>query len=289
MGQRRMNIILENIPLSENVNQYLVTAPRIAQRRKAGQFVIIRIDEHGERIPLTIADADPVKGTITLIVQAVGKTTAQMATLRPGDTLLDVVGPLGAPTHIIQGGTAVVIGGGIGIAPAHPIAQALKEAGNSVISILGARSKSLLIMEDMMQRASHEVLVCTDDGSYGQKGLVTDVLRDLITSGRTIDHVYAVGPVIMMKFVSKLTLEHGIPTTVSLNPVMVDGTGMCGGCRVSVGGKTMFACVDGPDFDGHQVNFDELLQRQAFYKDQERLAYERYLAQCKTAELVESR
>lgn len=272
-----MNEIVENTVLSEHVNRYRVYAPRIAQRRKAGQFVIIRIDEHGERIPLTIADADPEQGTITLIVQAVGKTTAQMATLRPGDRLLDVVGPLGAPTRLLSSGTAVVIGGGIGIAPAHPIAQALKQAGCTVIAILGARTKSLLIMEDMMRRASHEVLICTDDGSYGQAGRVTEVLDDLIRSGRHIDHVYAVGPVIMMKYVSKLTYEHGIPTTVSLNPVMVDGTGMCGGCRVTIGGKTSFACVDGPDFDGHLVNYDELLQRQAFYREQERLAYQRYL------------
>lgn len=271
-----MNEILENIVLAESVNRYLVHTPRIAERRKAGQFVIVRLDERGERIPLTIADADPVQGTITLVVQAVGKSTSQMSALKPGDRLLDVVGPLGTPTPIKVYGTVAVVGGGIGIAPAHPIAQALKAAGNTVISILGARNQKLVIMEDQMRQASHDVLICTDDGSYGQKGLVTDALTGLISAGRTLDHVYAVGPVIMMKFVSKLTKEHGIPTTVSLNPVMVDGTGMCGGCRVSVNGKTFFACVDGPDFDGHQVDFDELMKRQAFYKEQERQAYEHY-------------
>jgi ferredoxin--NADP+ reductase len=282
-----MNEILENMLLSEHVNRYLVHAPRIAQRRKAGQFVIVRIDERGERIPLTIADADPERGTITLVVQAVGKTTCQMAGMQAGDRLLDVVGPLGAVTPIHQYGTVVVIGGGIGIAPAHPITQALKAAGNTVISILGARSQSLIIMEDEMRRASHEMLICTDDGSYGQKGLVTDALKGLISAGRTINHVYAVGPVIMMKFVSKLTQEYNIPTTVSLNPVMVDGTGMCGGCRVSVGGKTLFACVDGPDFDGHLVDFDELMQRQAFYKEQERRAHEHY-KQCHLQEQIKT-
>ncbi|MBI5957836.1 MAG: sulfide/dihydroorotate dehydrogenase-like FAD/NAD-binding protein [Chloroflexi bacterium] len=280
-----MNEILRNVVLSESVNQYLVRAPRIAQRRKAGQFVIIRIDERGERIPLTIADADPAQGTITLVVQSVGKSTCQMSELNAGDTLLDVVGPLGAVTPIHQYGTVAVIGGGIGIAPAHPITQALKEAGNTVISILGARNKSLIIMEEEMRRASHEVLICTDDGSYGQKGLVTDALKGLIAAGREINHVYAVGPVIMMKFVSKLTKEHNVPTTVSLNPVMVDGTGMCGGCRVSVGGKTLFACVDGPDFDGHLVDFDELMKRQAFYKEQERRAHEHY-KQCHLQEQI---
>jgi glutamate synthase (NADPH/NADH) small chain len=282
-----VNEILENVVLAEKVNQYLVYAPRIAQRRKAGQFVIIRIDEQGERIPLTIADADPDRGTITLVVQAVGKSTTQMAQLKAGDQLRDVVGPLGAVTPIKPYGTVVIIGGGIGIAPAHPIAQALKAAGNTVISILGARSQSLIIMEEQMRKTSDEVLICTDDGTCGQKGLVTDVLGGLIAS-RQIDHAYAVGPVIMMKFVSKLTKEHDIPTTVSLNPVMVDGTGMCGGCRVSVGGKTFFACVDGPDFDGHLVDFDELIKRQAFYKEQEQQAYARYQHQCRAEEQPET-
>jgi ferredoxin--NADP+ reductase len=242
--------------------------------------VIVRVDEAGERIPLTIADADPDAGTITLVVQAVGKSTARMTALRPGDSLLDVVGPLGAPTHIPHCGTAAVVGGGIGIAPAHPIVQALRAAGNEVIAILGARSKDLLIMEAEMRRAADEVRICTDDGSYGRKGLVTDVLADLIAERGGLGFVFAVGPVPMMKYVSLLTQTHGIPTMVSLNPIMVDGTGMCGGCRVTVGGKTQFACVEGPDFDGHAVDFEELMQRQAFYREQEREAAALYEQPC---------
>lgn len=281
-----MNEILENVVLTDSVNRYLVAAPKIAARRKAGQFVIVRIDEFGERIPLTIADADPAQGTITLVVQAVGKSTAQMATLKPGDRLLDVVGPLGAPTHIERVGTVAVVAGGIGIAPAHPVAQAFKQAGNTVIAILGARSKNLLIMEDEMRRAADEVIVCTDDGSYGCPGLVTHVLNDLIDTRGKPDQVFAVGPVPMMKYVSLLTREYGIPTMVSLNPIMMDGTGMCGGCRVTIGGHTKFACVEGPDFDGHLVDFDELMQRQAFYKEQERVAYERYVQRCRSQEHI---
>ncbi len=279
-----MNEILENVVLAPSVNRYRVVAPKIAERRKAGQFVIVRVDERGERIPLTIADADPGAGTITLVVQAVGKSTTQMATLKPGDRLMDVVGPLGAPTHIADVGTAVIVGGGIGVAPAHPIAQALKQAGNRVISILGARTKDLLIMETEMRRISDEVLICTDDGSYGRKGLVTDVLADLIAAQGKPGLVFAVGPVVMMKYVSLLTKKHAIPTMVSLNPIMVDGTGMCGGCRVTVGGQTKFACVEGPDFDGHLVDYDELIQRQAFYKEQERIAFERYRERCQSQE-----
>ncbi len=275
-----MSEIISNVRLSAAVHQYVVRAPRIAQRRKAGQFVIVRIDEAGERIPLTIADADPDAGTITLVVQTVGKTTARMTALRPGDRLLDVVGPLGAPTHVQRYGTVAVVGGGIGIAPAHPIVQALRTAGNEVIAILGARSRDLLIMEEEMRRAADEVRICTDDGSYGRQGLVTDVLRDLIAERGGLGFVFAVGPVIMMKYVSLLTKPLGIPTMVSLNPIMVDGTGMCGGCRVTVGGKMRFACVEGPDFDGHAVDFDELMQRQAFYREQEREAYALYKQQC---------
>lgn len=286
MGQSQVNEILENVELTASVNRYLVAAPKIAARRKAGQFVIVRIDEYGERIPLTIADADPEQGTITLVVQAVGKTTAQMTTLRPGDCLLDVVGPLGAPTHIERVGTVVIVAGGIGIAPAHPVTQAFKEAGNTVIAILGARTKDLLIMEDEMRRASDEVLICTDDGTYGCPGLVTHVLANLIAERGKPDKVFAVGPVPMMKYVSLLTREHSIPTMVSLNPIMMDGTGMCGGCRVTIGGQTRFACVEGPDFDGHLVDFDELMQRQAFYKEQERIAYERYLHRCRSQEQI---
>jgi len=270
--------VMENEVLAEKVNRYRIHAPEIAKRRKAGQFIILRIDEDGERIPLTIADADPQAGTLTLVVQEVGKTTARLARLRPKDRLKDVVGPLGSPTHIDKFGTVAIIGGGIGIAPAHPIAQALKQAGNRVVSILGARTKSLMIMEEDMRRASDEVLICTDDGSYGTHGLVTDVLKNLIETQGKPDLVVAIGPVIMMKFVCKLTREYDIPTVVSLNPIMVDGTGMCGGCRVSVGGKSKFACVDGPEFDGHQVDFAELMKRQAFYQEQEKESFARYQA-----------
>ena len=273
--------VIENTVLAEKVNRYRINAADIARRRQAGQFIILRIDEDGERIPLTIADADPEAGTLTLVVQEVGKTTARMTRLKPGDRLMDVVGPLGSPTHIEKFGTVVVIGGGIGIAPAHPIAQALKEAGNRLISILGARTKSLMIMEAEMRRASDEVLICTDDGSYGTHGLVTDVLKERIESEGKPDLVFAIGPVIMMKFVCKLTREFDIPTVVSLNPIMVDGTGMCGGCRVSVGGKSKFACVEGPEFDGHQVDFEELVKRQAFYREQEKESYECFQAECR--------
>jgi ferredoxin--NADP+ reductase len=273
--------VTENEVLAEKVNRYRIYAPKIAKRRKAGQFIILRIDEDGERIPLTIADADPQAGTLTLVVQEVGKTTARLARLRPGERLKDVVGPLGSPTHIDKFGTVAVIGGGIGIAPAHPIAQALKQAGNRVVSILGARTKSLMIMEEEMRRASDEVLICTDDGSYGTHGLVTDVLKNLIETQGKPDLVVAIGPVIMMKFVCKLTREYDIPTVVSLNPIMVDGTGMCGGCRVSVGGKSKFACVDGPEFDGHQVDFEELMKRQAFYQEQEKESFACYQAECR--------
>ena len=273
--------ITENTVLAEKVNRYRIYAPEIAARRKAGQFIILRIDEDGERIPLTIADADPQSGTLTLVVQEVGKTTAHLARLKPGERLKDVVGPLGSPTHIEKFGTVAVIGGGIGIAPAHPIVQALRQAGNRVISILGARTKSLIIMEEEMRRASDEIIICTDDGSYGTHGLVTDVLKNVIETQGKPDLVVAIGPVIMMKFVCKLTREYSIPTVVSLNPIMVDGTGMCGGCRVSVGGKSKFACVDGPEFDGHQVDFEELTKRQAFYHEQEKECFARYQVECR--------
>jgi len=268
--------IVKKTTLAPKVTRYVVAAPEIARARRAGQFVIVRVDEQGERIPLTIADADAAAGTITLVVQEVGKTTAVMALQPEGGTFLDVVGPLGLATHIERLGTVVCIGGGIGIAPMHPIAQALKAAGNQVISILGARTKDLLIMEEEMRRASSEVLVCTDDGSYGKKALVTDVLNDLIARQGKPDQVLAIGPPIMMKFVAKATLPHKIPTLVSLNAIMVDGTGMCGGCRVTVGGKTKFVCVDGPEFDGHLVDFDEMMRRQRFYGEQEKAALARH-------------
>ena len=278
------NEILDNTVLAEAVNRYRVYAPAIAERRRAGQFVIIRLDEDGERVPLTIADGDSEAGTITLVVQAVGKTTTRMTELRPGDRILDVVGPLGSPTHVERVGTVVMVGGGIGIAPAHPIAQAMRAAGNEVVSILGARTKDLLIMEEEMRAASDEVLICTDDGSYGRHGLVTNVLEDLVKERGRPGLVVAIGPPIMMKFVAKLTAELGVPTVVSLNPIMIDGTGMCGGCRVTVGGETKFACVDGPEFDGHKVDFDEMTKRQAFYKEQERIAYDRFKHSCRLAD-----
>lgn len=247
-----------------------VEAPEIAKKRKAGQFIILRVSESGERIPLTIADADPDEGWIELVVQAVGATTKMLSEKNPGDSIVDLAGPLGRPTHIEKHGTVVMVGGGIGIAPAHPIAQAMKAAGNTVISILGGRSKDLVIMEDRMRAASDEVIIVTDDGSYGMKGLVTDAIQKLIDGGRKLDMVIAIGPPVMMKFVSILTKKYGIPTMVSLNTIMIDGTGMCGGCRVTVGNESKFVCVDGPEFDGHLVNFDEMIQRLGMYRDQEK-------------------
>jgi ferredoxin--NADP+ reductase len=274
--------IIERKQFSSDVFMVKVHAPDIARKRKAGQFIIYRVDEDGERIPLTVADADARAGWIMLVFQAVGKSTMKLANLNAGDSILDLVGPLGQPTHIEKmGGAVVCIGGGIGIAPVYPIAQAHHKAGNRVISILGARTKELLIMEDMMRKVSDEVLLCTDDGSYGEKGLVTDVLKKLVARGEKIAEVIAIGPAIMMKFVALTTKEFNIPTLVSLNAVMIDGTGMCGGCRVTVGGETRFVCVDGPEFDGHKVNFDELMSRQRTYLDQEKMCREQYQHQCK--------
>jgi ferredoxin/flavodoxin---NADP+ reductase len=265
-----MNKIIEKEFLSPLVFRMKVEAPEIAKKRKAGQFIILRVSDRGERIPLTIADADPGAGWIELVVQAVGKTTKELSGLGPGDSIHDLAGPLGRPTHIEKRGTVVMVGGGIGIAPSHPIAQAMKEAGNHVISILGGRSKDLVIMEDKMRAASSEVIIMTDDGSYGTKGLVTDAIQKLIDGGTKIDEVIAIGPPIMMKFVSLLTKKYGIRTLVSLNTIMIDGTGMCGGCRVSIGNESKFVCVDGPEFDGHLVNFDEMMQRLSMYGDMEK-------------------
>ncbi len=253
-----------------------VMAPVIAKKRKAGQFVLIRLNEKGERIPLTIADSDPEKGTIRLIVQEVGKTTYNLGQMKVGDCLADVAGPLGQPTHIDKFGTVVCIGGGIGIAPVHPIAKTLKEAGNRIITIIGARSKDLIILEKEMKAISDRVIIATDDGTRGVHGFVTDALQGLINDGVTIDLVVAIGPVPMMKFTSLLTKKYNLPTVVSLNSVMVDGTGMCGGCRVSIGDKSAFVCVDGPEFDGHQVNYDELIMRQSAYIDMEKEALDHY-------------
>lgn len=266
--------IREKISLAHNIHQIKVEAPYIARKALPGQFAIVRTGEYGERIPLTISDNDPGKGTITLIFQEVGKTTMVMGGLSKGDRLEDVVGPLGLPTDIEKKDLVVCVGGGIGIAPLRPVARGFAEAGSRVLSVLGARSRGVLILEEEMKRISSEVVVCTDDGSYGRKGIVTDILEELIQEGNPIDLVVAVGPVPMMEAVCKVTRPYTIKTIVSLNPIMVDGTGMCGACRVTVDGKTKFACVDGPDFDGHKVNFNELKNRQKMYIEEEREAIE---------------
>jgi ferredoxin--NADP+ reductase len=253
--------ILEKKILSETVKLMKVKAPLIAKKAVAGQFIILRIDEKGERIPLTIADYDRNNGTVTVIFMEVGKTTKQLGTLNVGDTLLNFVGPLGQPSEIEKYGTVVMIGGGVGIAPLYPVVRELKNAGNYVISILGARNEKLLMLEKEIDEFSDELHICTDDGSKGRKGFVSDVLQKLIDDGKKIDIVWAIGPVIMMKVVANLTKKYDLKTIVSLNPIMVDGTGMCGGCRVSVGDETKFACVDGPEFDGHLVDYDNLMLR----------------------------
>jgi len=264
-----MNKILEKQQLSDQVYRMKLEAPLIAKERKAGQFVIIQKDtNYGERIPLTIADADPDEGSITIIYQTVGKTTIELSKYEPGDYIENVLGPLGQPTHIEKLGTVVCVGGGIGVAPMHPIAQAMKDAGNRVIIIIGARTRELVVMEDEMKAIADELIVVTDDGSYGRKALVTEPLKELCENDRP-DQVVAIGPPIMMKFCAETTRPYGIPTVVSLNTIMVDGTGMCGGCRVTVGGKTKFVCVDGPEFDGHQVDFDNMMLRLGAYKGYE--------------------
>ena len=264
-----MNKILSKVQFSENVFKFEVEAPLIARTRKAGNFVIIRIGEKGERVPLTIAGADTDKGTITLVVQRIGLTTNRLCNLEPGDMLTDLVGPLGQPTHIEKYGTVICAGGGVGVAPMLPIIEALKAAGNRVISILAGRNKELIILEDEVRKYSDEVIIMTDDGSYGKKGLVTNGIEEVIQREK-VDKCFAIGPAIMMKFVCLLTKKYEIPTDVSLNTIMVDGTGMCGACRVSVGGKTRFVCVDGPEFDGHQVDFDEMLKRMGAFRDIEK-------------------
>lgn len=249
-----------------------IEAPLIAKKAKPGQFVILKANDAGERIPLTMADTDPEKGTITIIYMVVGKSTALFKSMKVGDSYQDVIGPLGKPTHLEKLGNVVCVGGGTGIAVLHPITRGLKQIGNHVVSIIGARSKDILILEDQMRTASHELHVCTDDGSYGHHGFVTEVLKKVLEKD-PIQLVVAIGPVPMMKFVSKITKEFKVPTMVSLNPIMVDGTGMCGGCRVSVGGETKFACVDGPEFDGHHVDFDELMLRLQAYCEDEKKCY----------------
>jgi ferredoxin--NADP+ reductase len=251
-----------------------VRAPVVARKAEAGQFVIVRIHEKGERIPLTVADCDRERGTITLVVQEVGKTTMEMGTLQAGDRLASFTGPLGNPSEIDRYGTVLCIGGGFAIAPIYPIARALKEAGNTVLSIIGTRSRELVFWEEKMQSVSDELVVCTDDGSYGRKGTVTLPMKEMLERGRLIDRIWAVGPPIMMKFCALTSQPFGVPTIVNLNSIMVDGTGMCGACRVEVGGQTRFACVDGPEFDGHEVNWDLAMARQRIYLDQERRAVE---------------
>jgi len=267
-----MNEIVSKEEIAPATFRYVINHPKIAQKRKAGQFVIVRTHEGGERVPLTIVDSDVSNGTVTLIFQAVGHSTKEMAQLGVGDRLLDLAGPLGKPTHIRDYGTACVIGGGYGTAPVLPIAQALRDAGNDLIGIIGARTRDLLILETELGGICSRLEVATDDGSYGHKGFVTDVLRGLLDDKTKVDFVLAVGPSPMMKAVSELTREREIPTMVSLNPIMIDGTGMCGGCRVEVDGVTKFACVDGPEFDAHLVNFDLLMKRQGTYRAEERAA-----------------
>ncbi len=270
--------ILRKEVLSETVKLMIVDAPRVARKARAGQFVIVRNDEQGERIPLTIADFDAEKGTITLIFQEVGKSTMQMGLFEEGDAFENIVGPMGRATEIENFGTVVMVGGGVGIAPIFPITRALKEAGNHVISIIGARSQDLLFWEERMREFSDELIVCTDDGSYGRKALVTEPLKEILTAHPEVAKVWAIGPAIMMKFVSAATLPFKVPTIVSLNTIMIDGTGMCGGCRVTLddGAAQQFVCVDGPEFDAHRVDWKLLMDRMAFYRAEEKRAIEHW-------------
>ncbi len=281
-----MNKIVEARFLSPDVKLLRIEAPRIAQKRKAGQFVILRVHEHGERIPLTIADSSNEDGTVTIIVQGIGKTTRLLNSLDVGDNIHDIVGPLGKASEIENFGTAVSIGGGVGTAIAYPTAKALKEEGNYVISIIGGRTKELVILEDEMKAVSDEVYPTTDDGSYGFHGFVTQKLQELIDEGRKLDFVLAIGPIPMMKAVAEVTRPYGIKTVVSLNPIMVDGTGMCGGCRAIVGNETVFVCVDGPEFDAHKVNFDVLTNRNKMYLPQEKQSLEEYEHKCRLTEQI---
>ncbi len=265
-----MNRILFREQLSDTVFLMRLEAPLIAQERRAGQFIILQVDHHfGERIPLTIADADPVEGSITIVFQAVGRTTRQLALLGEGDHVEALVGPLGSPTHIEYFGSVVCVGGGIGVAPLHPIAQALKAAGNHLTIIMGARGRELLILERQMAAIADELVVCTDDGSAGRKALVTEPLKEVCAREPKPGLAVAIGPPLMMKFCAEATRPFGVPTVVSLNTIMVDGTGMCGGCRVTVGNETKFVCVDGPEFDGHRVDFDNMISRLSAYRRQE--------------------
>lgn len=267
--------ILKKEELSESITVFDIDAKDIAKKAKPGNFIVLKTHEQGERIPLTIADFDREKGTITTVFQKVGKSTYYLGALNEGDFITDVIGPLGIPSHIENFGKVVCIGGGVGIAPIYPITKALKEAGNIIISIIGARTKSLLFWEEKMRKVSDELIITTDDGSYGRKAVVTIPLEELLKEGN-INLVVAIGPAIMMKFACKTTEKYNVKTIVSLNSIMIDATGMCGGCRVGVGGETKFCCVDGPEFDGHKVDFDLLMERQKMYLDEERLAMQRY-------------
>jgi len=262
--------------IAPGIKRFVIEAPRIARKQRPGQFVIVRIVENGERIPLTIEKSDPQEGTVNIVVQSIGKTTHLLNSLESGDSILDIVGPLGKPSEIENFGTVVAIGGGVGTAMAYPTASAMKHAGNRVISIIGGRTKDLVILENEMREVSDNVFVTTDDGSYADKGLVTDKLRQLIEDGTTINLVLAVGPIPMMRAVADVTRKANIRTIVSLNPIMIDGTGMCGGCRVLIDGKSEFACVDGPEFEAHRVDFDVLVQRNAMYREAEKRSMEQY-------------
>ncbi len=276
-----MNKIVESRFLAPDVKLFRIEAPKIAEKRKAGQFIILRVSKNGERIPLTIADSSTEDGTITIIVQGIGKTTKYLNTLEAGDEIVDLVGPLGKPSHIENFGTAVSIGGGVGTAIAFPTAKALKEAGNKVISIIGGRTKEFVILENEMKEVCDEVYPTTDDGSYGFHGFVTQKLQQLLDEGRKIDFVLAIGPIPMMKAVAEVTRPHGIQTVVSLNPIMVDGTGMCGGCRALVDDKVVFVCVDGPEFDAHKVDFTVLTKRNRMYLSQEKQSVDEFEHKCK--------
>ncbi|HET6515153.1 MAG TPA: sulfide/dihydroorotate dehydrogenase-like FAD/NAD-binding protein [Thermodesulfovibrionales bacterium] len=274
--------ILEKEVLSDVTKLMVVQAPHVARAARAGQFIIVRIDEYGERIPLTIADYNREAGTITIIFQEVGKSTIQLGKMGPGDELSSFAGPLGHPTEIENYGTVVCVGGGVGIAPIYPIARSLKEAGNNVITIIGARNKDLLFWEDKMRAVSDELIVCTDDGSYGRKAIVTEPLKEFLEKkDRKVARVWAIGPAIMMKFVSLATQAYNVPTVVSLNTIMIDGTGMCGGCRVLLTEGAQFVCVDGPEFDAHKVDWESLLSRLQYYRKEERIAVEHYDHICK--------
>jgi len=271
--------IISRDTLATKIHLFKIEAPAVARKAQPGQFVVVRVDERGERIPLTIADWNEKEGSVSMVFMEVGATTFRLAQLKAEESVADFVGPLGVPSDIEKFGTVVCVAGGVGVAVITPIAKALKEKGNNIISILGARSKDLLFWEDKLRNASHQLIVTTDDGTYGRKGVVTEPLKELLESGEKVDRVIAIGPTVMMKFCAKTTQPFGVKTIVSLNPIMVDGTGMCGCCRVSVGGATKFACVDGPDFDGHQVDWDLLAARQRIYLDQEKRSFERWQAE----------